>query len=342
MNTNPPAIALYGLGQYGQLVARFALDKGWPIVAAYNRPGGKVGRDLGEVIGHDDLTGIIVQDTETADYESAKADIAVVAVTDSLAINMHAYRRLLSAGMNVICHAVEAYFPYGNDAELAREIDTLARDNGVTFCGSGIWDMSRIWTGIMVAGPCTEITSLFHRSITEATTGGREILLKTGVGQTPLQFKEKTRGFNAANAYQTINEHVLTALGYTIKSSDSYLKPIIATKDTECEMLGRTIPKGDCIGTRSVTNTHTIEGVTAKSHVEVRLFEDGEQEHTLWSVEGKPATRIRVERDDSRHATASSLFNRIPDVLSANPGLTTVSQLGPLTHTAIPGDSSRP
>ncbi|MCY4426561.1 MAG: hypothetical protein OXC05_05965 [Halieaceae bacterium] len=44
-----------------------------------------------------------------------------------------------------------------------------------------------------------------------------------------------------------------------------------------------------------------------------------------------------VQRDDSAYATASSLFNRIPDVVAAPPGIQTLSQLGPMKHTALTG-----
>jgi hypothetical protein len=46
-NTRKPRIAIYGVGQYGSLAARFAVQKGWPIVAAFNRAGSKVGQDWG-------------------------------------------------------------------------------------------------------------------------------------------------------------------------------------------------------------------------------------------------------------------------------------------------------
>jgi 2,4-diaminopentanoate dehydrogenase len=50
-----------------------------------------------------------------------------------------------------------------------------------------------------------------------------------------------------------------------------------------------------------------------------------------------PRTRVRIERDDSAHATASNLFNRIPDVIAARPGIVLVSQLGPMQHTVLAG-----
>ena len=56
-----PRMALYGVGQYGQHVVRIAAAKGWPIVAAYNRAGGKVGQDVGILAGLQSELGIKVE-----------------------------------------------------------------------------------------------------------------------------------------------------------------------------------------------------------------------------------------------------------------------------------------
>ena len=61
----------------------------------------------------------------------------------------------------------------------------------------------------------------------------------------------------------------------------------------------------------------------------------GEVEHMLWTVEGRPSLTITTERRDSAHATAGSFFNRIPDVIAAPPGIVTISEMGPLKHTAL-------
>ena len=39
MINTKPRIVIYGIGQYGQHVVRFATKKGWKIVAVYNRAG---------------------------------------------------------------------------------------------------------------------------------------------------------------------------------------------------------------------------------------------------------------------------------------------------------------
>jgi 2,4-diaminopentanoate dehydrogenase len=332
-----PRIVVYGTGQYGQYITRFATQKGWPIVAAYNRAGPKVGLDLGRLSGLDRDLGIIVQDSDTASYDNLDADIAVVTATDRLQINLPGYKRLMNAGLNVLCHGAEAYFPFGSDPATAAEIDAIARANKVSFTGSGIWDMSRIWAGILVAGPCTDIRAMHHKSITDAQRTGKHLMLVTGVGMSVEEYTEKM--VNAAGKvggmYKTIPEHVLHALGYTISKTTERREPVVFDKPYYCTLLEQELAPGTVVGTRIIAEIETQEGVTADAHIELRCFQEDEIEHMAWTVDGMPHTRVRTERDDSGHATAACLFNRIPDVIAAPSGIQEIYKLGPLKHTAL-------
>jgi 4-hydroxy-tetrahydrodipicolinate reductase len=333
-----PRIVIYGVGQYGQYITRFAAEKGWPVVAAYNRAGAKIGQDLGRVAGLGRDLGVIVQDCETADYAGLEADIGIVTQTNLLRVNLPAYKRLLGAGLNVLCHGSQSYYPFGCDAGLAAEIDALAKANNVTFTGGGIWDMSRIWSGILVAGPCTSIKSLFHSSITDAAgqLANAQQAEQVGIGFSLEKFDQSgLRTSPMAIAYKTIPEQVLVALGFTISNTSAYIEPVIFDVPIDSALMGRVIPAGECAGTRIIGEIETAEGVTARTEVELRLFRPGEIEHMFWSVDGLPRNRVRVERDDSAHATASNLFNRIPDVIAAPPGVVVISQLGPMKNTAL-------
>ena len=337
-NQHKPRIVIYGVGQYGGYVARFAVQKGWTIVAALNRAGPKIGQDLGRVIGLGRDLGLEVQDCETFDYGQLDADLGVVTQTNQLRLNLPAYRRLLNAGLNVACHGSESYYPFGCDPEVAAEIESLAESNDVTFTGCGIWGMSRIWSGILLVGPCTEIKSLFHRSITDAKGQAinRQQAQQVGIGMTAEQFSAS--GLPQSRlliSYKTIPEHVLAAVGYTITDARARVEPIVWDQPIESALMGGTVPAGVCVGTRIVCEVATKQGVSARAEIELRLFRDGEVEHMFWSVDGKPRARVRVERDDSAHATAANLFNRIPQIIEAPPGIVLVSQLGPLRHSAL-------
>src|SRR5262245_50318144 len=124
-----PRVVIYGVGQYGGYLARFAVEKGWPIVAAFNRAGPEVGQDLGRVVGLERELGVEIQDCESGRYDKLDADIGLVAQTNFLKANWPAYQRLMNAGLNVGCHGTESYFPWGSDPKMAEQIDALAKKN---------------------------------------------------------------------------------------------------------------------------------------------------------------------------------------------------------------------
>ncbi|TAM68261.1 hypothetical protein [Mycobacterium sp.] len=330
-------IAVYGTGQYGQAVVRLAERRGWQIVAAFNRAGAKVGQDVGRLAGLDRDLGVVVQDCETVDFSALEADIGVVTMTDRISENFDAYQRLLGAGCNVICHGGEAIHPVAVDADLGARIDQLARANAVTFTGTGIWDMSRVWSGLLITGPCTEITSLYHRSLTDTEGFAKEILLGTGTGMSPEEFDRTVGAANASmgGLYPIVMHLVLSALGYTVTSCTERREPVLLDRAFHCEAIGRDLEAGSCAGMRSVIEAETAEGVTGLAHMEARVFfRDDDIEHMHWEAEGHPSARITVERDDASNMTIASLFNRIPDVIAAPPGIQLITQLGPMTSTA--------
>jgi 4-hydroxy-tetrahydrodipicolinate reductase len=319
------------------MIAELAADRGWPIVAAFNRAGPKVGQDLGRVAGLGRDLGVIVQDCETGNYSSLDADIGVVTHRDLLKANMAAYRRLMNAGLNIACHGVQSYLPQSNDAEAAAEIEVLAKSNGVTFTGCGIWDMSRIWSGILTAGPCTELKSIHISSLTDPQGQASSLaqIKQFCISDTIETFYAKGIDKNqVALAKKTIPEMVLRALGYTIIESTATIEPIVY----DVPVKTRYVPEGYfeaglCMGVRFRTMTTTEEGVVGTGMIEQRMFLPGDVEHMYWEVEGTPRTRMRVERLDSAHATAGNLFNRIPDIIAARSGIVPVYEMGVLKST---------
>ncbi len=336
--TGKPRLVLYGIGQFGQYFARLAEQAGLPIVAAYNRAGAKVGKDLGRLAKLDRDLGIIVQDGDAADLSKVDADVAIISVGNHIRANFPIYQKFLNAGINVLELAGEACYPYGIDANLAGEIDSLAKKNAVSFTGGGIWDVSRIWPGILAAGPCTELKSLYHRSITDIS---RQIISKEqawecGVGHTVQEFWDRGYGKNPmALLYKTIPQHVFHALGYTWTNASVRLEPVLFDIPVKLHLFEDPIKPGTTVGTRIIVDVETKEGPTARAEIELRLFKEGEVEHMYWAVKGRPEINIRVERNDSAHATAACLFNRIPDLLKAPPGIALISQMGPLKQSAL-------
>lgn len=337
MINTKPRIAIYGMGRYGQHVVRFASSKGWKIVAAYNRAGSKVGQDVGRLAELGKDLGVIVQDCDTANYKALEADVAIVAITDRVSQNLPAYKRLMGAGVNVICHGGEAIYPQANEPQIAQEIDRIARQNNVTFTGTGVWDMTRVWAAKLITGACADIKSLFHRSVSDTENFGEYLLLGTGTGMTVEEFMSKVAPPGEFNRmYVVFAQLVMTSLGYTVTGCTEHIEPVVLDTPFFCKTLKREIAAGLCAGMRSVVEVTTQESVTCLAHIEARvLFRAGETEHTMWSVEGTPSPKIIIERDNGSFLSAISLLNRIADVIAAPPGIQLVTTLGPMKHSAL-------
>lgn len=334
--TFKPRIAIFGPGQYGQIMVQQATEKGWPVVAAFNRAGAKVGQDLGRLSGLGRDLGVIVQDCETADYSAAEADIAIVAADDLLHINYPAYEKLMNAGMNVICHGTASIFPEGNDPETAAKIDDLAKRNKVTFTGGGIWDMSRVWSGLLAAGPCTHIDGFYFHSTTNVDQGGEYLMRCFGIDLTEAEFDDMVKQPGRVDGmYAQFMHLVIKELGYRVTGITEERKPIIFDIPVHCWPLNKDIEAGRCVGTRTIITVTTEEGVTATGNVELRLYREGEVDQMTWRVDGKPGSKITVERTDANYTTVSSMLNRIHDVIAAPPGIQHITRLGPMKHSAL-------
>lgn len=328
-----PRIVICGTGQYGGLVAEAALDAGYQIAGAYNRAGPKIGQDIGRATGLGRDLGVIVEDIETVDFTRIKADVGIVTQTNILRNDMPIFKRLMSAGINVLSLAMQAYTPFSSDPVAAAEIDAFAREHKVTFTGSGVHDTSRIWSGILAAGQCTQISSLHHESLTNAIDQAtpEQLLRDYALGWTVEDYLKV--GFDKVPiwpVYTANLEQVLTSLGFTVTEKSTRIEPIVWDEPLECEYVNQVIPAGRVLGTRTIGLVKTKEGVTASVKTEGRICKKGEEETTLWRIEGKPRVEVIVKRLDPDYTNAACLINRVRDVISAPPGIVVVAQYGPL------------
>ena len=326
-----PRIVVYGLGFVGKQLAGFALDKGWEIVGAYNRAGAKVGQDLGTLIGRAPI-GLVVEDCDKVNFTSLKADVGFVAMNDRLAENFAAYERLLGAGINVLCHGSESNNPCRANPELAAKIESMAKQHDVTFTGGGIWDMTRVWAGIIVAGPAIKIESMHHISNTEISRQGVHLLRRLGGGLTVAEYEAqgiaKHKGISGIPSIPSLC--VVDGLGFDVKEIKEHIEPIVWEVTHFSKALNQELSPGTVVGTRMLVDITTEQGPTVHSCFEYREFREGEVEEMRWKVKGKPGMEICITREDSDMASASSLFNRTPDIIEAEPGIVEMWKYRPL------------
>lgn len=328
----PRGVLIYGTGAMGLAMARLVVARGWRIAGALNRSGAnKVGMDLGRLAGRT-RWGVTVTDAEKANLADFDADIAIVAVSDWLDQTLPIHKRLLSAGLNVICLGCETSYPAAVSPEAAEEIDQLAKAHGVTLTGGGLWDSYRLWSLRILAGPCSALRGLRHQSLTDANRYGPTLLRTLRIGDDPAEFDGGGRSI-----YRVFLHQAVASLGLTVTAVHETAEATTSAQSIPCSSLGSVIEAGRITGRRSIIEVRTQEGVTATATIELRLTEPGEEEQIEWLVEGDPPARWRLSGLDTGHASASSMVNRIPDVIAAPPGLVTSDRLPPMRMAPIRG-----
>ncbi|MFC7765956.1 hypothetical protein [Leucobacter soli] len=104
-------VALYGIGEMGASAARLLVQRGIPIVAAIARSPQKVGKDLSEVVGLDEPTGVIVSDDAAGEFARTEPDIVILTTNSYLADHEPFLETVILAGANAITIAEEASTP---------------------------------------------------------------------------------------------------------------------------------------------------------------------------------------------------------------------------------------
>jgi 2,4-diaminopentanoate dehydrogenase len=323
----PRGVVIFGVGSVGQAVARLVLQRGWRLAAGINRSGPKIGRDLGLLAGQAEPLGIAVEDAAVVNLDRLDADIAVVAVDDRLARTRPLHRRLLEAGLNVVCSGGESSFPRAINGDAARELDAVARANGVTFTGCGLWDAYRLGTLRALAGPCTALRGLHHLSVVDVGRFGAETARLVGIGAVP---GEGVGADAEPSIYRVLLQQAAASLGLTVEAMHERRERVVLTEPVPCPALGCVVEPGETAGSRSLLELSTREGVVVTGQLELRLTRPHEAERLGWTIDGDPPAELALSGLDTGHATASSITNRLPDVIAAPPGLVTVDQLAPM------------
>ncbi len=92
------------------------------------------------------------------------------------------------------------------------------------------------------------------------------------------------------------------------------------TEDLESSTLGMTIAAGEATGMSAVVITETAEGVTLETQCIGKVYAPDEFDRNEWTFEGEPTVTIKVDQPDTVRLTCSTLVNRIPALLAAEPG----------------------
>ena len=340
-------VVQFGTGKMAVYTMRYVLEKGGEIVGAIDVNPAVIGKDIGSVMGKDDMG---VKVTSLADAEemlkSTSPDIVIVTTMSLIKDVEEALMLCAKLGINAITTCEEAFFPWNSNPKVTKELDEMAKKTKCTITGSGYQDI--YWGQLItsIAGSTQRITKIKGSSSYNVEDYGIALAKAHGAGLTLEEFDKQVASVDKISAEErqriiesgeylpsymwNVNGWLCSKLGLTVKSQTQVTVPTTYKEDIYSETLGTTVKAGDATGMSAVVTTTTEEGITIESECIGKVYSKEEFDKNEWTVYGEPDTTITVARPATVELTCATIVNRIPDVINAEPGYVTTENFGDL------------
>lgn len=317
-------VVQFGVGPIGQSCLRTILAKDFAIelVGAIDIDPDKVGKDVSDILGLDFKTGIIISADAQETLESSKPDV-VVHTTTSFLDRM--YDQLIvcaRAGANVVSSTEELSFPYDRHSALSVKLDEIAKENGVTFFGTGVnpgYAMDAL--ALMATGVCNEVKKLEITRVVDAGFRRRPLQMKVGASLSVEAFNEKkaTGTFGHIGLVESVRM-VAGGMNWPIDRIDEKLEPVVSDKKVVTDFL--TVEVGQVAGIH-----HSAKGYIGDECVldlDLKMYVGADDPKDAVRVDGDPPIDLIIRGGIfGDTATVATLINGIPLVFDAVPGLQT-------------------
>ncbi len=333
-----------GCGKMGKYTMEYVYEHGASIVGAVDINKDVIGLDIG-VIMNRDVKNVIVEPVDNLKelIDKTKPDIAIIATMSLLDDIRNEARICLTKGVNVITTCEEALFASNSNPNLWRELDILAKANGVTITGSGYQDV--FWGNIVatLAGTTNQIAKIKGSSSYNVEDYGIALADAHGVGLTIEEFDDKIALVNRMNEEERkiliesgefVPSYMWNTVGWLADKLDLHITkmsqeclPLISDEELQSNTLNMTISSGKVIGMTALVVADTEEGTIIEAECIGKVYSPEEVDTNEWTIIGEPETTITVKQPATVELTCANIVNRIPDVINADPGFVFTSKM---------------
>lgn len=317
----PIPVGIFGIGPIGAEITRLILTKPWlKLVAAVDIDPGKVGKDVGEVIGLKERVGVAV---------TPRLEVRPLVVCHSTQSRLREVgsqlRELLARGCHVVSTCEELAYPL--DREIRENLQKTARAENVTLLGTGVnpgFVMDKL--PLTLTSVCQQISALEIIRVVDASRRREPLQRKVGAGMTREQFDAAVK--SGKIKHMGLKESLMmVADGLNIELdqvSDEEILPVPAEAEVVTEYLK--VAKGQVAGVHQ-----RIRGAK-KGRVEIsldiKMYVGARDPRDQVNIKGVPEVTMRIEGGvHGDRATAAMVVNAIPRVVAARPGVLTMDDI---------------
>lgn len=336
-------VAIWGFGAMGGGMAKMLLTKtGVDIVGVCDRHDSRVGKSMFDVLGIErgDRADVIINaDIEKVVFPGA-ADV-VLCATDSF--TEAAFPRLkycLDQKINVISTAEQMAYPQAQNPELAKQLDEIAKANGVSILGTGINPgLIMDLLVVILTGCMTNLEHVEAKRVNSLSPFGHTVMEEQGVGISMEKFNAGVEDGTLAGhvGFEESIGMIADAVGWDVEKIETQMKPIQTDVD-------RTSPHGfaaaGSVAGVNMTGQGFVGGQPIIDMIHPQQIEPeqvGQMTGDYITLKGSPEINMAITPEvEGGLGTIAMCVNMIPQIINADPGLQTMLDL-PVPR-AIQGD----
>ncbi|WP_312091551.1 2,4-diaminopentanoate dehydrogenase [Aminipila sp.] len=325
-------VIIWGLGAMGGGMADMLLKKkGVDIVGVVGR-GAKIGKSMYEFISTErgDRPDVLIGAPEDVIKKGA-ADV-VLCCTDSF--TKVAFDRLkfcLEQGINVVSSAEEMAYPMAQSPELAKQLDEIAKANGVSIVGTGI-NPGLIMDLLVVTmtGCCEEVEHIVSRRVNSLSPFGPVVMKEQGIGITKEEFEEgvKTGHLSGHVGFHESIRMIGDAIGWPVEKITTSMEPIMTDVDRKSPY--GFAAAGNVAGV-AMKGSGYVDGelrIEMDHPQQIEPEQVGVQTGDYVIIKGTPnINMVNSPEVPGGIGTIAMCVNTIPHIINARPGLHTMIDL---------------
>lgn len=316
-------VIIYGCGVMGRNVAEALCDKkSFEIVGAVDIDPKLIGKDLGDIFETPKKLGVFIEGDAESLLSRIDAQAVVLTTTSHLETVLPQIALCARAGLNIISTCEELSYPWKRSPELAREIDAIAKENGVTVVGTGInpgYLMDSL--PLILTAPCLKVDTIKVTRMMNSARRRIPFQTKVGTSMTPEEFKKNIEDgiiTGHVGLLESINM-IAAGLGWELgRAVELPAEPVITPSPVDTA-LGRVEP-GNVIGLKSIAYAE-ISGKKVIT-LEFYAYAGVEEEYDEVVIEGIP--KIHEKIIGGVHGdigTVAMTINTIPRTVEASAGI---------------------
>ncbi len=324
----------YGCGKMSKYTIRYAVEKGYKLVGAYDINKDIFGTDAGDIAEIKKL-GVKVEDAKNfkAGLLKKKPDVVIVTTRSLIGELEDVLTICAECGVNAITTCEEAFFPQNSNPKVFNKIDKLARKNKCVITGAGYQDV--FWGNLIavLAGATHTIKKIKGRTSYNVEDYGVALAEAHGAGMSLDEFDKKVasvdritkakrqklidNGEYSPSYMWNTNGWLADRLGLTITEQTQKCVPQTYKKALNSSTLGMKIPAGYATGMSAVVTSKTKEGIIIESECVGKVYAPDEFDSNEWTIFGEPDTTVIINRPATVELTCATIVNRIPDLLAS-------------------------